>query len=393
MKVLQVNSLICGGSTATLVEEIHKYLLQNNIESYIAYAYGKKVRNDNYFYCGNVVSRYLSALLTRIDGNRYGHLFMPTIRLIKLIKKISPTMIHIHCINAYSFNIFLLCKFLKKMNIPIIVTAHAFFFATGSCAYPEKQCIKYINGCSKCPLGAKQACKSILIDNTKNNWHKMKAAFQNGNFTFVGVSEYTTNIYKKSGITKLFDCKTIINGIDTNIFKYLFHPKNNKIKLLFVTSASLIYTKGIDRLIKIAELLEFDESYEIMYIGPKCNVHFPKNINCVFNVRDKQSLSHFYCSSDLTLMLSRNETFSLVTAESLCCGTPVAGFKSGGPESIGINQYSVFFGDDEMNLLIDFIKSKTYMNLDRCEMSKIARKKYSSKNMAKNYYLLYNNKN
>jgi glycosyltransferase involved in cell wall biosynthesis len=32
----------------------------------------------------------------------------------------------------------------------------------------------------------------------------------------------------------------------------------------------------------------------------------------------------------------------MIVAESLCCGTPVVGFKAGGPESIAIDDYCVF---------------------------------------------------
>ena len=39
----------------------------------------------------------------------------------------------------------------------------------------------------------------------------------------------------------------------------------------------------------------------------------------------------------------------MVTAESLCCGTPVVGFKAGGPETIALLEWSCFveYGDAE----------------------------------------------
>lgn len=45
-------------------------------------------------------------------------------------------------------------------------------------------------------------------------------------------------------------------------------------------------------------------------------------------------LAAWYSAADAALLTSHRETFSLVTAESLCCGTPVVGFRAGGPESI-----------------------------------------------------------
>ena len=37
-----------------------------------------------------------------------------------------------------------------------------------------------------------------------------------------------------------------------------------------------------------------------------------------------------YSAVDLTLITSQRETFSMPVAESLCCGTPVVGFDTGG---------------------------------------------------------------
>lgn len=76
-------------------------------------------------------------------------------------------------------------------------------------------------------------------------------------------------------------------------------------------------------------------------------------------------------------------------AESLCCGTPVVGFKAGGPETITIPEYSKFVEYDDTNALENVICE--FMNKEFCkeEISERARVKYSKREMALEYLELY----
>ncbi len=65
------------------------------------------------------------------------------------------------------------------------------------------------------------------------------------------------------------------------------------------------------------------------------------------SITDKLRLAMLYAMADVTVLTSKRETFSMVCAESLCCGTPVVGFKAGAPERIALPEYSAFceYGD------------------------------------------------
>ena len=67
----------------------------------------------------------------------------------------------------------------------------------------------------------------------------------------------------------------------------------------------------------------------------------------------------------------------MVTAESLCCGTPVVGFNSGAPELIALPEYSHFSEQGDIKQLMEglnvFTHSKEAQNI-----SEAAKKKYSS---------------
>lgn len=79
----------------------------------------------------------------------------------------------------------------------------------------------------------------------------------------------------------------------------------------------------------------------------------------------------------------------MVCAESLCCGTPVVGFRAGGPEQIALSAYSSFceFGriDDIVKLVWEIEKKQ----FDKDIIADVARKQYSTEKMVKQYLKIY----
>ena len=89
----------------------------------------------------------------------------------------------------------------------------------------------------------------------------------------------------------------------------------------------------------------------------------------------------------MTLLTSEREVFSMVCAESLCCGTPVIGFKAGGPESIAIPEYSTFVKYGDVDTL--YQKILQYLNNEKISISiERAHKFYSRETMNDKYFKL-----
>ena len=105
----------------------------------------------------------------------------------------------------------------------------------------------------------------------------------------------------------------------------------------------------------------------------------------------REELASLYSAANVTLVLSKRETYSMVTAESLCCGTPVVGFLAGGPESIAIEKFSTFVEYGDLNAIKESICKIIIANIQKGGMLSVKQKKvYANSTMLSNYLSIYN---
>ena len=349
MKVLQVNNVYKKGSTGKITFDIHKGLLNKGVESIVCYGRGKVVNEKGiYKTCPEWYAK-LNNLITRFTGVMYGGCFFSTNKLIRVIKKEKPDIVHIQCINGYFVNIYRLIGWLKESKIKTVITLHAEFMYTANCGH-SLECEKWKTGCGNCPR-AKIETKSIFFDNTSKSWVKMKKAFDGFNdLIVVSVSSWLMNRARQSPILKDKNHLVIFNGLDTNIF----HPYNvdylrNKLglkgkKIIFHATPSFSLDSGnIKGGYYVAELAKMlkNDNVKIVVAGPyQPNIELPNDMIMLGKITDQELLAKYY---------------SMVTAESLCCGTPVIGFKAGAPEQIAIKEFSEFVEYGDINSLYDKI--------------------------------------
>lgn len=163
--------------------------------------------------------------------------------------------------------------------------------------------------------------------------------------------------------------------------KELNLPLDKKIYIFIVSNWNEYSKKGY-----FEKIVDSIPDAIFLIAGSPKDYQYNNVINLGF-VNDQKLLSKYYSASNKTLLLSKKETFSLPVAESLCSGTPVVGFYSGGPETIAIKEYSEFcnYGDiEELSKLIN--KEDNY---DREKISKEACELYSLERMANEYIDVY----
>lgn len=400
MKVLQVNCTYRKGSTGKIVYDIHEELRKREIESVICYGRGQR-RNEQGVYktCGELYAKF-NNLCSRFTGIMYGGCGWSTWKLCRIIEKENPDIVHLHCINGYFVNIYRLLEWLKKKKIKTVLTLHAEFMYTGSCGY-ALECDKWKEGCGNCPR-LKKETQSLLLDNTHRAFLYMQEAFHgfDKNLIVASVSPWLYDRAGQSPILRDKHHRVVLNGIDTEIFRPrdTMHLKQKhgirNEKVIFHATASFRddpdHLKGGYYVIELAKRMKDLPVRFIVAGNHNLNGDLPDNVELLGRVEDQQTLAEYYSLADITLMTSKKETFSMPCAESLCCGTPVVGFKAGAPEQIALAQHSAFvpFGDiDSLERCV-----KQFLFAPACDGQTVAydaQKVYSKAAMADSYIDIY----
>lgn len=398
MKILTLNCFVNDGSISKIMKDIEK-ITNDECEYYHCYQIGPK-RDKNYYQITpwNVARAYF--VLSRLTGLKYGIGKIPTFFLIKYIKKVNPDIVHIHCPNFYTVDLYMLFNYLKKEEFSVLITNHAEFFYTGNCAHAQG-CKGYLTGCYNCDRVFDKKYKYIF-NRTHYEWAKMKKAFSNApHFQMTVVSPWQLERIHTSPLVSKLRIRIVENGVNTDIFKkkninfekYKKYIEENKKIILNVTSNfsdDKDDLKGGYYLLKIASELP---DCLFLIAGPtnlSVSSELSENIILLGNIREQDVLADYYNLADLTLLTSKRETFGMACAESMLCGTPVVGFKSGGTESIALREYSSFVEFAESEKLVCLInKWKNSKQTVSDKLAKEALKKYSLEIMANSYLTIY----
>lgn len=364
MKVLQINS-VCGiGSTGRIATDLHKILIENGHESYIAYGRDDARGCDTSIRIGNKFDNYMHAVKTRLfDKHGFGSK-RATIEFIKNVEMLDPDIIHLHNIHGYYINIELLFDYLKKADKPVVWTLHDCWSFTGHCAYFDYVgCDKWKTGCYDCPEKTSYPA-SRLMDNSKDNYQKKKDIFSAlKNLTIVTPSEWLAGLVKQSYLRE-YPVEVINNGIDLNVFKPTqsdFRKRydlENKFIILGVAS-TWDRRKGLIHFIRLSEKLKNDESIVLVGLSEKQIKELPKNIIGITRTNNVNELAEIYSAADVFFNPTLEDNFPTTNLEALACGTPVITFDTGGSvESIDENSGFVIKSKDELQLLEKIISVK-----------------------------------
>lgn len=401
MKVLQVNCVYRTGSTGKITADLHQALKEKGVSAVVCYGRGSRRAPEQGVYriAGESYAKW-NHLLANITGVMYGGCLLSTARLLHIIRKEKPDVVHLQCINGYFVNIYRLIAWLRDHHIKTVLTLHAEFMYTANCGH-ALECDQYHSGCEHCPRW-RQETGSLFFDRTARSFRKMQAAFAGffDDLLVTSVSPWLMDRALSSPILAGKQHKVIFNGLDTGVF----FPRNceeqkKKLelqgkKILFHAtpyfSGDPQHIKGGYYVIELARRL-LPQNVTVLVAGNYApDLNLPANIRLLGNIRDQDRLAELYSMADATVIASKRETFSMVCAESLCCGTPVVGFVAGAPEQIALPRYSTFCPYGDMEALVCAVSDRIRQGKEAvASLAQEAKERYSRDRMVEEYLSAY----
>ena len=331
MKILMINSFCGLGSTGRICTDLADTLSEQGHK--VKIAYGRDYVPEKYqkyaVRIGTDLDVRLHGVQTRIFDNQGFCSKKATEKFLEWADNYNPDIVHLHNIHGYYINIEMLFAWIKKRpDLKVIWTLHDCWTFTGHCTYfTMVKCDRWKTGCHNCPQ-KKEYPKSLLLDNSKNNWLSKKSLFTGiKHMTIVTPSHWLAGLVKQSFL-KEYPVKVINNGIDTDVFKptpsnfrQQYHLENKKV--ILGVASTWDKRKGLDDFIKLSEML--DENYKIVLVGlsDKQMKMIPDKILGITRTNSTKELAEIYTAADVFLNPSYEETMGLVTIEAIACGTPV----------------------------------------------------------------------
>ena len=394
MRIAQINSY-SNGSTGHIARTIHTALLEQGHESLFAFGAGPDIGPEGYR-IETRVGGFLHTLTTLFTGLHGYSSVAATRRLVRRLKAFQPDLIHLHNLHGNYLNLKILFRYLKKADIPVVMTAHDCWIFTGKCYhYYEAKCDKFLHQCGHCPQLAMYP-KSYCFDRTKKMLaDKKKWIGALDNVHMVTISQWLQGEVGKSmlgryPITIVRNCVNPAYGV-TSVSADLLDKYGLRDKCVILgVASSWNEHKGTRDFCALAERLAQDEV--IVLVGHmKDDVVLPPKVITIPRTDSVEELAQLYNAASVYVSMSTEETFGLTIAEALCCGTPAVVYDATAcPEMVqtGHNGFAVAPHDvEQVYVCIQQIKDGRVA--DRVTISEQARGQYTAQRMADEYLVVY----
>ena len=377
MRIAQINAVCSSGSTGRLVHELHDYLVGRGHECRVWYgsedaAYPDAVR------IGSRRDQLLHALRSRASGVQGHGSKGQTRRLLAQLEGFAPDVVHLHNLHANYVSYPLLLAWLAELDVPTVLTLHDCWFFTGKCTYPViAGCVRWQDTCGRCPqLKSDRGNPTWFFDRTAEELAEKRRLFEAiPRLGVVGVSDWVTAEARKSflgsGGARM---ARIYNWIDSEVFGPLDGLARESARaelgvrpderLYLAVCSGLSERKGWPTLCALAGRLEDGERLLVVGANPG-GLEVPEGIRLVEPIRDPSRLAVLYGAADVCVNATQAETFGLVTAEALACGTQViVNPNTASPELVEPGCGLVLGRDGDVGELVAWLRSREAVKTD-----------------------------
>lgn len=329
MKVLFINTVYARSSTGRIVCDLCSVLRDQGDQCEVIYGRYPVPEQAGIHAVGSRAEQALHGVKSRLlDRTGFGSAHA-TRRMVEIIRQAKPDLIHLHNLHGYYLNIDILFTYLAVAGIPVVWTIHDCWPFTGHCVYYDYAgCNRWRQGCGSCP-NLRAYPSSIGLDSSEKNYRDKRRLFTGvKNMTLVAVSDWLKGQIEASFLGG-YEVKRIYNGVDRRIFRPVESQIRSKLGigerfLILGVSDAWSERKGFRFFTQLAQRLREDEVIVMVGFRRQEEIdRLPRGIIGLMRTDSVEQLVELYTAADVVLNPSYEETFGLVTAEALCCGTPV----------------------------------------------------------------------
>jgi glycosyltransferase involved in cell wall biosynthesis len=253
-------------------------------------------------------------------------------------------IIHLQWINGGFLSLNSLEELLN-LGKPIVWTFHDMWPLTGGCHH-ALTCDRYTQECGQCPY-LKRPGENDL---SHRLWKRKMNLFSEHAITVITPSNWMHDCVSKSSLFGRQEVHTIHNAVDQTLFKPADRDQACRNLGLDLSKKYILFgAASVDNLYKgfvyfqeaikwMDQQPESLQGLEILLFGKsKGDVSqlFPIKIHNIDFVSSVQTMVELYSAAHLYVISSLQDNFPGTVIESMLCGTPVVGFRTGGiPEMI-----------------------------------------------------------
>lgn len=286
-------------------------------------------------------------------------------------------------------------------SIPVVWTLHDMNPFTGGCHF-DSGCERFLQSCGACPqLGSSDP--DDLSARSLERKRKVFSSPHGARIHLVTPSLWMQGQVTKSAVMAHLPCKTIPNGLDTEVFKprgraaakhSLGIPPESSV-ILFLADWAGETRKGIGLLMAALQRFSNEALVHFLAVGREMpSVELGPRGTAIAVVDDDEKLASIYSAADLFVLPSLQDNLPNTALEALACGVPVVAFAAGGiPEIVRAGETGTLVPVGDVNGLGVAIAALLEDSEARLRMAERARQyavqNYALEVQAKRYAELY----
>ncbi|MBQ3634643.1 MAG: glycosyltransferase [Bacteroidales bacterium] len=369
MKVVHINKTEGGGGAAVAARRLHEGLLKAGIESSMLVEKGSRNKGRHIdslsgglfsnvaAFCRFVSERLYLLPKERSSRMRYNFSVANVgvdISTHPLVRE--ADIIHLHWINQGFLSLGSLSK-LFALGKPIFWTLHDMWSFTGGCHYAGT-CLEYTEHCGFCPF----LRTPEKADLSYKGFLQKREVYGDVDLTAVACSNWLGSCATSSALLRKKKCITIPNPIDTKVFRPMDKNEARKElglptdkKLLLFGAASVSDTrKGYRFLLEALRIISdsfpmIAKQIELVVFGRVKGQLNEDNHNFKTHhldfISSTETLVKLYNAADVFVLPSLQDNLPNTVVESMSCGTPVVGFRTGGAPEMVVHEKTGYLAE------------------------------------------------